>query len=200
MLEVINVAFDYPEKAVFQGVGFVVNPGTLLHLRGGNGSGKTTLLKILAGILHPVAGEIRFRGQLISKNIANYHKNLCYVGHKTGISPLLTVRENCQFELHHTPTTRPFDKLMALFSLVGFEDVPCYLLSVGQRRRVGLMRILMSDAPLWLLDEPLVALDTEAIATLMQVMDCHLSRGGLIVLSSHQNLPVRHENHQEYTL
>ena len=200
MLEVMNMAFDYPEKSVLQGVDLVVNPGTLLHLCGANGSGKTTLLKLLAGLLHPTEGDIRFRGNSISKALSDYQQQLCYVGHKTGISLLLTVRENCQFELRRQLNTPPLDELIPLFSLEGLEDIPCYLLSVGQRRRVGLLRLLMSDAPIWLLDEPLVALDKETITSLMQLLDKHLSRGGLVVLSSHQNLPLRHENYQEYLL
>ena len=200
MLEVSNLAFEFPEKPVFQGVELIVNPGTLLHLRGPNGAGKTTLLKLLAGILHPSAGEIRFCGKLISKDSTAFHQNLCYIGHKTGISPLLTIRENVQFELHVHPSTPPFDELINLFSLEGLEDIPCYLLSVGQRRRVGLMRLVMSNARLWLLDEPLVALDDKAIDHLMEIFDAHLSREGLIVLSSHQPIPLRHKQLEEYSL
>ena len=200
MLDIINIAFDYPDKPLLQGVGFTVNPGTLMHLCGGNGSGKTTILKLLAGILFPVGGEIRFRGHAIHDDLSAYQQNICYVGHKTGISPLLTARENCQFELHLNPNRLPFDALIARFSLEGLADIPCYLLSVGQRRRIGLMRLLLSDAPVWLLDEPLVALDQDAVSKLMLVMDEHLSRGGLIVLSSHQPLPMKQGNHEEYRL
>ncbi len=200
MLEVIDLGFDYPDKQVLHGIQFTVNPGCILHLRGGNGAGKTTLLKLLAGILHPVHGDIRYDGHSITENIAAYQQHICYVGHKTGVSQLLTVRENCRFELHRDQSILSFEEMINLFSLQGLEDVGCNLLSVGQRRRVGLLRLLMSNAPLWLLDEPLVGLDKDAISLLMASLTKHQTRGGQIILTSHQNLPLRQENFQEYCL
>jgi heme exporter protein A len=200
MLKVNNLEFDYPEKKLLHGVNFTVAPGTLLHLCGANGAGKTTLLKLLAGILQPFHGEILYDGKPIVDDLPAYLQKICYVGHKSGISPLLTVRENCRFELHQVMGGLSFEELMALFSLGGLEEVPCHLLSVGQRRRVALLRLLMSNADLWLLDEPLVALDSEALSIIMDVMNQHLSRGGLIVLTSHQKLPLSQDNYQEYSV
>lgn len=200
MLEVSNLDFDYPDKQVLHRVEFTVNPGCILHLRGGNGAGKTTLLKLLAGILHPERGDIRYCGHTITEDIATYQQHICYVGHKTGVSQLLTVRENCRFELHRDQSILSFDEMIKYFSLQGLEDVACNLLSVGQRRRVGLLRLLMSNAPLWLLDEPLVGLDKEAISLLIASLTKHQARGGQIVLTSHQNLPLGKENYQEYCL
>lgn len=200
MLEAINLSFDYPDKPLLRDVELSVNPGTLMHLCGRNGSGKTTMLKLLAGILPPLGGDIRFRGRVIHNDLSAYQQNIRYIGHKTGISPLLTARENCKFELHLNPNKQTFDALIARFSLEGLVDMPCYLLSVGQRRRVGLMRLLLSEAPVWFLDEPLVALDQEAISNLMLVMDEHLSRGGVIVLTSHQPLSMPQGNYKAYTL
>lgn len=200
MLEVNNLDFDYPDKQVLQGIQFTVNPGGLLHLRGGNGAGKTTLLKLLTGLLYPLRGDIRYNGKAIKNDIASYQHQICYVGHKTGVSQLLTARENCRFELKYGQNSLSFEEIIELFSLKGLEDIPCNLLSVGQRRRVGLLRLLMSNASLWLLDEPLVGLDQEAIHVLMALLAKHLDKGGLVVLTSHQNLPLRKENYQEYCL
>lgn len=200
MLEVHNLDFDYPDKQVLHGVEFTVNSGCILHLRGGNGVGKTTLLKLLAGILRPEHGDIQYCGQSIMADMAAYQQHICYVGHKTGISQLLTVRENCRFELHRDQSMLSFEEMITLFSLQGLEDVACNLLSVGQRRRVGLLRLLMSNAPLWLLDEPLVGLDTEAISLLIASISKHQTNGGQVVLTSHQNLPLKKEHYQEYCL
>lgn len=200
MLEVQRLNFDYSDKRLLQGVEFTLDAGCLLHLCGANGAGKTTLLKLLAGVLHPNQGDIRYRGHSISKDIATYQQNICYVGHKPGVSPLLTVRENCHFELQRDDDSVLFDELIHSFSLQGFEDSLCGLLSVGQRRRVSLLRLAISKASLWLLDEPLVALDKEAIALLMMSLNNHLSSGGLVVLTSHQNLPIKQGNYQEYRL
>jgi heme exporter protein A len=200
MLKVSNLDFDYPDKQVLQGVQFTVHPGHLLHLRGANGAGKTTLLKVLTGLLHPTHGDIQYKGCSITDDITAYQQQICYVGHKTGVSQLLTVRENCRFELKSNNHILSFEEIIQLFALQGLEDIPCNLLSVGQRRRVGLMRLVMSQASLWLLDEPLVGLDKDAINLLMRVLEKHLEKGGQIILTSHQQLPLRQENYQEYCL
>ena len=200
MLDVENLEFDYSHKPLLQSIQFRVNPGCLLHLRGANGAGKTTLLKLLAGLLHPAAGDIQFDGQSIYKDIVSYQQRICYVGHKVGISQLLTVRENCRFELHQNTHAKSLDDLLTLFALDGLGDIPCGLLSVGQRRRVGMLRLAMSNALLWLLDEPLVALDDEAIGIFMSSLSRHLASGGLVVLTSHQDLPLEPGLYQEYRL
>jgi heme exporter protein A len=200
MLDVCNLDFDYPDRQVLQGIQFTLNSGCLLHLRGGNGAGKTTLLKLLAGILRPARGDIRYKGYPIINDIAAYQQQICYVGHKTGVSQLLTVREQCRFELHREKKSLPFEELIKSFSLQGLEEKPCGMLSVGQQRRVGLLRLFMSNASLWLLDEPLIALDKEAVSHLMSSLTSHLNLGGLVVLTSHQNLPLNIEGYQEYCL
>lgn len=200
MLEVINLDFDYPEKNLLHDIQFSVNPGCLLHLRGGNGAGKTTLLKLLAGILQPSQGDIRYDGRPIKDDLASYQQSLCYLGHKTGVSQSLTVKENCRFELSRNPCSPCLAELLPALGLQGLEDIACGLLSVGQRRRVAMSRLLISKAPLWLLDEPLVALDVNAVAILMNLLNKHLQTGGLVILSSHQSLPWQPDDYQEYCL
>ncbi len=197
MLDVINLSFDYSEKLLLQNVQFSLNAGSLLHVRGLNGAGKTTLLKLLAGLLHPTQGEIHYRGLDIMDNMAEYQQAMCYVGHKTGVSHLLTVREHAQFEQTNAMS---FDALIERFALTGLEDISCGLLSVGQRRRMGLLRILMTDASLWLLDEPLAALDHDAVHILMDCFAEHLDKGGQIIVTSHQPLPLHARECREYCL
>ena len=200
MLEILDLDFDYPDKSVLKAIQFAVPAGHLMHLRGGNGAGKTTLLKLLAGMLRPTKGDICYDRQSIHEDLPSYQQSICYIGHKTGVSQLLTVRENCRFDLRRDGTGLSFEALIHDFALEGLEDDVCGLLSVGQRRRVGLLRLLMSDAHLWLLDEPLVALDHHAVTMLMIAIQTHLANGGLVVLSSHQNLPLGTDNYQEYLL
>lgn len=199
MLDIVDLCFDYQDKPLLTKVQFSLADGQLLHLRGANGSGKTTLLKLLLGILQPAKGEIHYDGNDISKNLRAYQRNLCYVGHKTGLNPLLTVQENCSFDMHWDRRFLSFDSLMKTFGLQGLADEPCYLLSAGQRRRVSLLRIVMTDAKLWLLDEPLIALDAEAIKTLMYYLENHIEKGGQVILTSHQHLPLR-KSYLEYSL
>jgi len=200
MLEVINLNFDYSDKLLLQDVQFSVADGTLLHLRGANGAGKTTLLKLLAGILLPGYGDIRYQGVSIQDDLAAYQHQICYVGHKAGVSLCLTVRENCQFELKSTVDATRITELLQLLSLHGLQDTLCGLLSMGQLRRVGLLRLLMSEASLWLLDEPLVALDQQAVTLLMSSLTDHLAQSGQVVLTSHQSLPLTAGHVQEYYL
>ncbi|ASQ46322.1 cytochrome c biogenesis heme-transporting ATPase CcmA [Legionella clemsonensis] len=199
MLEVRELCFDYQDKPLLNKITFAVKEGQLLHLRGNNGAGKTTLLRLLAGLLHPLEGEIYFDGQPIGKNLSNYQHQLCYLGHRTGINPLLTVKENCFFDMHWGRKKINFNRVVERFGLAEFQNDICGHLSAGQRRRVGLLRLTMTDAPLWLLDEPLVALDKDATELIITSINNHLSSGGLIVLTSHQRLPEQ-LNYLEYYL
>ncbi|CEK10342.1 cytochrome c biogenesis heme-transporting ATPase CcmA [Legionella hackeliae] len=199
MLEVRSLCFDYQDKPLLNQVTFLLKAGQLLHLRGNNGAGKTTLLRLLAGLLYPLEGDIYFDGQSITENLGTYQQKLCFVGHRTGINPLLTVKENCFFDMHWGRQDVDFKHLLQQFGLKGLDQEICGHLSAGQRRRIGLLRLAMTNARLWLLDEPLVALDKDAIDFLMTSIENHLARGGLIVLTSHQNLPCR-ADYLEYGL
>jgi heme exporter protein A len=199
MIEVINLDFDYPERSLLRAINFSLKPGQLLHLRGANGAGKTTLLKVLAGLLQPTAGDIRFQGLSISADLSFYQRHLCYVGHKTGVSQLLTVRENCELSLRKERNV-DLKNLLQQFSLHEFADVPCSHISAGQRRRVGLLRLFITDASLWLLDEPLNALDQEGITALIDSIKKHLAQQGQVILTSHQALPLQGVNYLEYNL
>lgn len=200
MLEVIDLDFDYQELPVLQKVSFNVPEGGLLHLQGANGAGKTTLLKLIAGLHQPLQGRIHFSGQPIVNNLQAYQKKLCFVGHKTGINPYLTVRENCLFDLSYVAKDKNISNLVSIFKLDNFLDQSCGLLSAGQRRQVGLLRLWMSEKLLWLLDEPLVALDSTALGILMDKIDLHRSQGGAVLLTSHQKLPLSTNEYEEYHL
>lgn len=199
MLEVHALSFAYPEQPVFDNIEFSLAKGQLLYLRGNNGTGKTTLLRLLAGLLCPDAGLIQYDGQNIRHELNDPHK-ICYVGHKPGFSSLLSVRENCLYDLQNAGQKENLDQYLAYFALQAFADKPCMQLSVGQRRRVALLRLLMTSAKLWLLDEPLIALDEQMINLLMSILETHLKKGGLIVLTSHQQLPFCAFPVQEYCL
>jgi len=200
MLDVIDLDFDYQDRPLLAHVSFYLPPGGLLHLRGPNGAGKTTLLKLITGIYTPTSGSIKFAGQSIEHNKSEYQQQLCFVGHKTGVNPYLTLRENCYFDLHNHNNSTDFNKLAALFNLESHIDSLCGLLSAGQRRQAGLLRLWMTDAQLWLLDEPLVALDDSALSLIMAKIEQHRAGGGLVLLTSHQNLPLKKSHYQEYCL
>lgn len=201
MLDVIDLDFDYQDQPLLNKVAFHLPAGGLLHLRGVNGAGKTTLLKLIAGLYHPVQGEVQFWGRNIADDRAAYQRQLCFVGHKSGINPNLSLKENCLFDLHSKDTVHDkIRELATLFKLEHHLDSPCALLSAGQRRQVGLLRLWMSTAELWLLDEPLVALDDRTIELIIAKIAIHRSQGGAILLTSHQQLPLNPYDYQEYCL
>lgn len=200
MLDVSGLCFDYQQQPLLAQVYFALDWGQILHIRGINGSGKTTLLRLLAGILTPHAGDIILDGRSIYKDMLQYQQSICYLGHKIGISSNLTVRENCYFDPHCHQTRSSLDPLLEKFNVMKFADWPAGLLSAGMSRRLGLIRLVMSSARLWLLDEPLVALDTHTLDLLMTLFRDHIQQGGSIVFTSHQPLPDRLLTVQELSL
>ncbi len=199
MLKVINLDFDYQDCLLLKQVSFHLPAGALMHLKGANGAGKTTLLRLIVGLYQTASGQILFQGTPIETDLAFYQQQICYVGHQTGLNPCLTVRENCNFDLHHKPKN-DFAELISVFKLDKFLDYPCSILSSGQKRQVSLLRLWMTDASLWILDEPLVALDDAAQSLLMKHLLRHKQKGGSILLTSHQQLPLASGDYLEYSL
>jgi heme exporter protein A len=151
-------------------------------------------------LLTPTAGQIYFEGKSIDEELKAYQRQLCFIGHKAGISPALTVRENCQYDLQSIGALKDWRYGIDSFSLSGLEDSPCSMLSAGQRRRVALLRLMRSETKLWLLDEPFVALDSQAVAFLTQQLLEHVDKGGAVVLTSHQSLDLSVDTYSEYIL
>jgi len=177
MLAAESVHFDYGDKPLLQDVNFTLVAGSALHIKGANGAGKTTLLKLLAGLLHPTEGKIFHQHQL------------AYVGHKPGVNMHLTPREHARFDLSSHVSEAFIDVLLRRLKLFDLQHTPCGLLSAGQCRRVGLLQLINSDALLWLLDEPWIALDQESMNSLGDILLAHVSVGGAVVFTSHQVLP-----------
>lgn len=200
MLNVTDLHFDYSGQPVLKGVQFSIENGSLLHLKGQNGAGKTTLLRLLAGLLDPEHGDIQYDGRSIKQDKVNYQRNICYLGHKVGVSQALTVRESCRFDFLPVRSEVDFEPLMERGGLQGLEDANCGLLSVGQRKRVGLLRFYMTEAMVWLLDEPFSALDTKTVTVFIQAINDQLGRGGIVILTSHQPIPMKSGSYQEYGL
>jgi heme exporter protein A len=200
MLEIKNLYFDYPNQSVLKDLSISVKPGMLLHLRGENGSGKTTLMKIVAGLLYPESGDVFCNGHSVKTNVSQYQSQLSFVGHKPGLSLLLTIKENCLYGLDILPLNKSLDDILHQFGLQGLENTPCHLLSAGQLRRAGLMKLALSSSPLWLLDEPMVSLDVPSIQLLITCMREHLENKGMIMMTSHQLVPLPNIDFKEYCL
>jgi heme exporter protein A len=190
LLDVINLTCARGDRPLFRNLSFRLEPGQLLHVRGENGSGKTTLLRTLCGLSRPLEGEIRWNGQSAIEHPEDLRRALCYVGHANALHGDLTGTENLQFETCLAGGAADARAALAETGLVRAAALPCKLLSQGQKRRTALARLLTQDKLLWVLDEPLTALDVRAVAELLERFARHLDRGGLIVLTSHQQVDL----------
>lgn len=192
MLQVVDLACRRGDRRLFSGLSFALEPGTLLHVRGRNGSGKTTLLRALCGLFTPEAGAIHWQGE-DSRASERYRADLLYCGHLNGIKGDLTGLENLRIAATLDDNPVEDERLwsaLAQMGLAGGEDLPTRALSQGQKRRVALARLLVSRAPLWLLDEPFSALDTDAVDLLRRLIAERITDGGLVVLTSHQEIAL----------
>jgi heme exporter protein A len=200
LLEIINLHFDYYDKLFLQDIHLALSAGGLLHLRGANGAGKTTLLRLIAGLFEADSGDILINGVTLFEDPIVYKQQLCFISHKLGLNPYLTVAESVRYDLQRLNPIEDLTLLLEQFNLQNLAKSRCGNLSAGQQRRVALLRLVLSKAKLWLLDEPFVALDETNIALLTSQIIQHRDSGGAIVLTSHQTLPSQLSEYQEYQL
>jgi len=191
MLETSALACERGGQRLFSDLGFALAPGGLLRVRGANGSGKTTLLRTLAGLTRPAAGSVRWHGKEIDED---YRREMLFLGHAPAVKDELTVLENLEFSSRISGLEISESKINNALQQVGIarlSGLRAGYLSQGQRRRTALARLALSaDVPLWLLDEPFAALDDEAIGRVSVLCAAHLAAGGMLVLTSHQDVPV----------
>jgi heme exporter protein A len=181
-------------KYLFSNLSFSLQSGAALLIAGPNGAGKSSLLRLLAGIAAPAEGTIYWDGK--SAQDTSYHEHLHYVGHAHGIRLGLTPHENLLLAatLAQHRITR-MDETFALLKLSAQQHTPAQFLSAGQKRRVSLARLLLIPRTLWILDEPLTALDAATQHIMLQKIEEHLAAGGMCIMTSHQpltlNIPVQ---------
>jgi len=193
MLQGVNLACVRGDRELFRDVSFSVAAGGLLQVRGPNGSGKTSLLRMLCGLSNPAAGEILWNGTSVRSRDGGYYADLTYIGHSSGTKDDLTALENLQissalagFEI----TAAQAVEALRRMGLKGREMLPVKVLSQGQRRRVVLARLLVCKTALWILDEPLVALDVSAVDLMRNLLEQHLQQGGMVVMTTHQEIEI----------
>lgn len=192
MLSINHLTAVRGENTLFQQLSFIVQPGDLVQVEGRNGTGKTTLLRMISGLAMPESGEIRWNNEPIAAIRELYHQQLLFLGHLTGVKSELTALENVHFyqSLHGSSflSKEQLYSVLARVGLAGREDIPVSRLSAGQQRRVALARLWLSSSPLWILDEPLTAIDKQGVAVLASLFLKHTQNGGMIIFTTHQDM------------
>ena len=189
-LVVDNLSLERGGRLILSGVSFAVAAGEALVLTGPNGAGKTSLLRAVAGFLPAVAGSVRLDG---GEADATTGEQCHYVGHRDGVKGSLSVGENARFwssYLGGAANGERQSNALARIGLGSLTAAPAAYLSAGQKRRLGLARLLLARRPLWLLDEPTVSLDAAGVTMLAGLLAEHLADGGLVLAATHTPLGI----------
>ncbi len=194
MLEAFELTCRKGERTLFQNLSFTVPKGGFLSVMGDNGSGKSTLLRLLTGLTSPDGGKVCWAGRDIAELRENYVAQLSYLGHRNALKEDLTPIENLRTTSSILGQALTFKAARTALDAVGlnrsFHFFSTKLLSEGQRRRVALARLWFCTRPLWVLDEPFTALDSYAASTLRERLNAHVREGGLVVISTHQEVEL----------
>lgn len=187
-----DIGFERNHALLFEKINYSLNAGELLQIRGANGSGKSTLLRILAGLIEPQQGAVLWQNQPISTYYDEYKQKLYYLGHQNTTKRNLSVYENLRLntllrgqQLNETDLKNALTKI----GLSHLMHTQAQHLSAGQTRRLSLATLVLTSAPLWLLDEPMTALDSDGQDLLVSLLNNHLSLGGIAIIATHHDLP-----------
>jgi heme exporter protein A len=200
-LQAKQLACIRQRQIIFSPLSFNVNAGELLLIEGANGAGKSSLLRLLTGLITPAHGDILWCGQSIHANALLYRENLHYLSHSNGIKLGLTVAENLQLAGHlHNSNANSYDAVLSALQINAQQQIQAQYLSAGQKRRIALAKLLLMPKSIWLLDEPLTALDAQTQAFFIIQLTQHLQQGGIAVISSHHAMALPALNIQRLIL
>jgi len=193
-LEIRSLACSRGDTPLFRDVSFAVAAGEWVGVRGANGSGKTTLLRCVAGLTRPDSGSVTWDGKSTSESGAQFRSAMLYAGHAAGIKDELSAAENLRDALalrEAPPSDEALRESLGAVGLGRIRHIPARRLSAGQRRRIGMARLVLDPATLWILDEPLTALDSEGEAMFASLLERHLQRGGSALVATHHAIGAR---------
>lgn len=199
-LNVRNLACWRNNQALFEHLDLSLSPENVLFLQGENGSGKTSLLRILCGFRLADEGEI-FWSDKATSSLPEYFENISFIGHKNGIKDELTVEEN--LNLMRSMATASDIKTETVLKQIGLfsrADVLSRLLSAGQKRKLALARLMMTNNSFWVLDEPFTSLDAASVRFFESIIKKHILRGGMLILTSHHDIDLSGLSVQHYNL
>jgi heme exporter protein A len=191
MLEALNLTCVRGTRRLFKDLSFAVERGELIELRGPNGSGKTSLLRILCGLATPAAGDVLWDGKNIRSLGEEYNASIAYLGHQNAVKDELSAMENLRISSGVSGRALSKGEAQEVLARVGLtqqQNLPARVLSAGQRRRLGMTRLLTANATLWILDEVLTSLDQTAMDLSRDFMTEQLKNGGAAIVATHQDL------------
>jgi heme exporter protein A len=185
-----NLSCVRGNRLVFRDLNFAVRGGEALAVEGANGSGKTSLLRMLAGFLAPAGGAIRLKAKDAAhiEDSEERGKFVGWLGHHDAVKPQMTPRETLRFFCDFYANTDKIDFALEAAGLSRLADLPSQYLSAGQKKRLALARLKLSNRPLWLLDEPVAALDVSGKALVAQLIQAHCASGGIAIAATHEPL------------
>jgi heme exporter protein A len=184
-----NLSCIRQERIIFSDVSFSLEPHKALWVQGRNGAGKSSLLRIVAQLLKAANGQVFWQGQCTSQEPDQYLKSFEYIGHQDALKSSLTPRENLNFWAQYRGADA-VDTAIQSLELTEIADYPVRVLSAGQKKRSNLARLIACPAPLWVLDEPISSLDVHYIDLFRTLLQDHLSKGGMAMLATHQDLNI----------
>jgi heme exporter protein A len=190
-----NLACARGDRTLFEGLSFQLAAGQALAVEGANGAGKTSLLRLIAGFLAPRSGRLVLKTTSGESDDAEERGRVVgWLGHQDGLKPQLTVIEQLIFFAHLYRNKADADATLEEVGLARQKDFPCRFLSAGQKRRLALARLLLSMRPLWLLDEPFAALDSDGQALMARLMARHCGHGGILIAATHDALGLDNQS------
>ena len=186
-----NLTLIRGERCLFQDLSFALESGGLLILEGRNGCGKTSLMRAIAGMLSLETGHVSWNETPVEKQRQEFHGSLVWLAHRTGLKGDLTLVENLAFERTlRAQSECDAEEVYERLGIARLKKLILRSLSAGQQRRVALARMLLADVPLWLMDEPFTNLDREGRKLVMELVEEHLSEGGMCVMAAHQDVEI----------
>ena len=196
MLLVQNLSLERLDKKIFENINFSLGTNKIVMLKGRNGSGKTSLLKSVLCILEPTSGSMFWKGKPINKNLYDFYNNVTYISDKTSSVRQLTIANNIKIWKRiflSKLDKNQIDGILSNLNLTNLIDKKVNTLSLGEIKKLELLRLVLEEKKIWILDEPLNNLDSDTIEILSQTFEDHCDNGGSILFSTHQELQINTE-------
>tara|TARA_B100000575_G_scaffold291356_1_gene297030 strand:+ start:114 stop:719 length:606 start_codon:yes stop_codon:yes gene_type:complete len=193
MLLTKNISLFRDGNRIFENINLSLGSGKIIGLKGKNGSGKTSLIKTILCILEPTSGSLFWKGKNIEKNLYDFYSNITYIADRTSSLKQLTVTENIKIWKNifiSKINDEQIEKILITLKLNNYKNKKTNILSLGETKKLELLRLIIENKKIWILDEPFTNLDTEAVDVIKQTFEDHCKKEGSIIFSSHQSVQI----------